>query len=89
MRETVLETPVDRPTMIARALRPDHTDDMETTVADGTIRTTIRRPTTGSLQSTTDDYVVNLTVATRVDDIVTETLPTESDTTDQPAADNQ
>lgn len=88
MREAVLETPVDRPAIVAQALRPDHTDDMTTVVVDGMLRTEIRRASTGSLQATTDDYVVNLTVATQVDEIVDEHA-TENDTTDQPPTRHQ
>lgn len=83
MTRAVIETPVDRAAAIARALRPDHTDDMHTEVADGTIRTRIDRQTTRSLQSTADDYVVNLTVATRVDAVLDDRFTTETDTTDQ------
>jgi len=51
---------------VAAALTPDNTDEMETAVADGTVTTTVRRESTGSLQATVDDYVVSLQVATRL-----------------------
>jgi hypothetical protein len=51
---------------VAAAVRPDNTADVET-VADGaTVRTRITRETTGGLQSSVDDYVVNLSVADAV-----------------------
>ncbi|MCU4750764.1 KEOPS complex subunit Pcc1 [Halobacteria archaeon AArc-curdl1] len=59
--------------VVASALLPDNTEEMSTRVesssrgADGTHRaavvTTIERETTGGLQATVDDYVVNLDVA--------------------------
>jgi len=45
---------------LARAVRPDNTAEMETHVEGARIVTTIERGHTGSLQSTVDDYVVNL-----------------------------
>ncbi|GAB3030941.1 KEOPS complex subunit Pcc1 [Natronobiforma cellulositropha] len=64
-RATV-RTDHDDPVLVARALRPDNTAEMETTVEDGTLRTQITRETVGGLQSTVDDYVVNLDVAERI-----------------------
>lgn len=52
--------------VVAGALRPDNTDSMATTVEGDSIRTVIERGTTGGLQSTVDDYVVNLAVADAV-----------------------
>lgn len=52
--------------LIAAALSPDNTAEMETTVSDGTVVTTIARETTGGLQSNVDDYVVNLQVAAQL-----------------------
>lgn len=51
---------------LARALRPDNTAEMETAVEGSRLVTTIARDTTGSLQSTVDDYVVNLQTGARV-----------------------
>ena len=51
---------------IAAALEPDNTAEMETTVEGSRIVTTIDRDTTGGLQSTADDYVVNLQVAAQL-----------------------
>jgi ethanolamine utilization protein EutA (predicted chaperonin) len=51
---------------VAAAVEPDNTDSMATS-ADGTaVRTEIARETTGGLQTTVDDYVVNLSVAQAV-----------------------
>ncbi|MFD1564094.1 KEOPS complex subunit Pcc1 [Haloarchaeobius amylolyticus] len=66
-RHATIRTDHDDATVVARALRPDNTDEMETTVErDGetaTIVTHIERETTSGLQSTVDDYVANLEVA--------------------------
>jgi hypothetical protein len=53
---------------IARALRPDNTDEMTTRVEGDQVVTTIDRETTGGLHATVDDYVVNLTVAAQLSD---------------------
>lgn len=50
---------------VAAAVRPDNTASIETRVGGDRVLTTIARETTGGLQSTADDYVVNLTVATQ------------------------
>lgn len=79
-KRATLRTRHDAPAVVARAVRPDNTDAIETTVADGDaderpgadgaagghVVTRIERPTTGGLRSTVDDYVVNLRVAERV-----------------------
>jgi hypothetical protein len=59
---------------VAAALRPDNTDAMEIVVEGNTLVTTISRATTGGLQSTVDDTVVNLTVA----DAIVDTTRTHS-----------
>jgi hypothetical protein len=51
---------------VAAALRPDNTPEVDTRVDGDRVVTTIERETTGGLQSTVDDYVVNCTVATRL-----------------------
>ena len=53
---------------VAAALRPDNTDSMETAVEGDELVTTVSRETTGGLQSTVDDTVVNLTVADAIVD---------------------
>jgi len=65
MRATI-RTELADATVVANAVRPDNTDEMETTVEDGVVVTTIERESTSGLQSTVDDYVVNLGVAARV-----------------------
>ncbi len=55
-----------RATWVANAVRPDNTDSMSTTVEESAVETRIERETTGGLQTTVDDYIVNLGVATAV-----------------------
>ncbi|WP_265110520.1 KEOPS complex subunit Pcc1 [Halosolutus halophilus] len=68
----IVRTEHDDPERIARAIEPDNTDEMETTVdaptetTSGAVVTRIDRDTTGGLHSTVDDYVVNLDVAMQV-----------------------
>jgi hypothetical protein len=52
--------------LLARALRPDNTAEMETRIEGDRLVTTVHRETTGGLQSTADDYIVNLQTATQV-----------------------
>ncbi|MFB6300109.1 MAG: KEOPS complex subunit Pcc1 [Halobacteriales archaeon] len=77
-RRATIRTTVDAPAIVATAIRPDNTDEMATMVTDGTVCTTIERDTTGGLQSTVDDYVVNLEVATRVIDSARRHAPAAS-----------
>ncbi len=65
-REAVVVTDHSTPETIAAAVTPDNTDEMELTVEDNSLRARIVRPTTGGLQATLDDYIVNLGVADRV-----------------------
>lgn len=51
---------------VARALSPDNTAEMQTSVEDEAVVTEITRDSTGSLQTTADDYVVNLQVAVQL-----------------------
>lgn len=69
-RATIRTTHADPSTAecLARAVRPDNTDEMDTTVEEDALVTTIERETTGGLQSTVDDYVVNLFVAAQLSD---------------------
>lgn len=60
------ETDETHASIIAAALEPDNTEEMTTTVRDGTIATEIERETTGGLRTTVDDYVTNLTVAAQL-----------------------
>jgi hypothetical protein len=61
-----VRTEVAAPGLVAACVRPDNTSEMETRVEDGAVVTRIERGDTPGLQSTLDDYVVNLTVATEV-----------------------
>ena len=74
---------------VARAVGPDNTASMTTQVEAATVTTEIDRDATGGLQSTVDDYVVNLGVAEAVLDAVdtaadaggqSDTAPTEDST---------
>ena len=79
IRRVTVRTTHDRPTVIANAVAPDNTDEMDTRVEDDTVVTTIERETTGGLGSTVDDYVVNLDVASKVAQLITDT-DTNTDT---------
>ena len=52
--------------VVAQAVRPDNTDAMTTETSGEVVRTTIERETTGGLNSSVDDYVVNVDVATKI-----------------------
>jgi hypothetical protein len=52
--------------IIANAIAPDNTSEMDTRVDGEQVVTTITRETTGGLQSNVDDYVVNLQVAAQL-----------------------
>ncbi|GGL43185.1 hypothetical protein GCM10009037_28320 [Halarchaeum grantii] len=62
-RRATVRTEHDDPALVAASVRPDNTESMRTEVADGAVVTTIERDDTGGLRATTDDYVVNVTVA--------------------------
>jgi len=66
MRRATIRTDLADADAIAAALSPDNTSEMSTHVEDGAVVTTVERETTGGLQSTIDDYVVNLSVAEQV-----------------------
>ena len=61
-----IRTTHDDPEIVAAALAPDNTDEMDTRVDGSTVVTTIERETTGGLTRTADDYVSNLAVAQRI-----------------------
>jgi len=69
-RSARLRTTHDAADAVAESLRPDNTDSIRMVVEGETLTTTIERETTGGLQSTVDDAVVNLTVADAVIDTV-------------------
>lgn len=66
---TAYATPT-RAERVARAVAPDNTASMTTRVEAATVTTDVERDSTGGLQSTVDDYVVNLGVAEAVLDAV-------------------
>ena len=51
---------------VAAAVAPDNTAEMTTRVESETVVTTIERDSASGLQSTVDDYVVNLRVAAQL-----------------------
>jgi hypothetical protein len=65
-RATIRTSHLDAATArrVAAAVRPDNTASIDTRVDGDSVVTEITRETTGGLQSTIDDYVVNVTVAT-------------------------
>ncbi|MFC6732316.1 KEOPS complex subunit Pcc1 [Haladaptatus sp. DYSN1] len=66
MKRATIRTTHEHAAEIAAALEPDNTPEMRMTVTDDEIEMIIERETTGGLQSTVDDYVVNLTVAAQL-----------------------
>jgi len=66
MKQATITTTHGDAGLVARALAPDNTSRMTTTVDGDRVVTRIERGTTTGLQSTVDDYVVNVTVATEV-----------------------
>ena len=65
-RRARIRTEHDAAAVIAAAVRPDNTESIRTRVEGDTVVTRVARETTGGLQATVDDYVVNLTVAETV-----------------------
>ena len=65
MKRATIRTRHDHPGVVAAAIAPDNTPEMDTRVEEETVVTTVERTSTGGLQSTVDDYVVNLSVAER------------------------
>ncbi|MEF8828183.1 MAG: KEOPS complex subunit Pcc1 [Haloarcula sp.] len=68
MRRAEVRTTHDAPERVARAVRPDNTDEMTTRVEGDAVVTTVERDSTGGLQATVDDYVVNIRVAAQLAD---------------------
>lgn len=64
--EATVRVTVRHPSVVADAVRADDTEQLDTRVEDGTIVSTVRRPTVGGLRSTVDDLIVNLRVADTV-----------------------
>ncbi|EMA18578.1 KEOPS complex subunit Pcc1 [Haloarcula argentinensis] len=68
MRRAEIRTTHDSPERVARAVQPDNTDEMTTRVEGDAVVTTVERDSTGGLQATVDDYVVNIRVAAQLAD---------------------
>lgn len=70
MSTATIETTHEDAALLAGAVTPDNTDEMNTHITDEnagpTIVTTIDRDTTGGLRATATDYIANVTVATEV-----------------------
>ena len=66
MKRLEVRSSIDEPLLVARALKPDHTEEMSTCVRDGALVTAVERDTIRSLQATADDYLVNVRVATEL-----------------------
>jgi hypothetical protein len=79
-RRVTIRTTHDDPALIASAISPDNTDEMETMADDDRVVTRIERETTAGLQSTVDDYVSNLDVAIDVARHAQHTHPTDAGT---------
>lgn len=82
--------------LLARALSPDNTAEMETHTEGTSVVTTIERETPGGLASNADDYLVNLRTGTRLlpgdgqstgqnQNIDTDRATTNRDTSDTPS----
>ncbi|WP_435128659.1 KEOPS complex subunit Pcc1 [Halobaculum sp. D14] len=68
-RSAVVETrhrDADAAATVAAAVSPDNTADVDTEADADRVETRISRERTGGLQASTDDYLVNVAVATDV-----------------------
>lgn len=74
-RRAVVTTTHADAAVVAASLAPDNTESMTTTVRGSTVETAVARDRTGGLQSSVDDYVVNLTVADAVFEAARDTNP--------------
>jgi tRNA threonylcarbamoyladenosine modification (KEOPS) complex Pcc1 subunit len=70
--EVTIRTEHDDAEVVAAALTPDNTAEMDTRVEGSSIVTTIERDSAGGLRTTADDYVTNLTVAQTITDTTTQ-----------------
>ena len=68
MRRATIRTEHAAPDVVAAALVPDNTPEMQTDVVEGSVVTEIERETTSGLRATVDDYVRNLQVAQQMTD---------------------
>ena len=79
MRRATITTTHDDPGLVAAALAPDNTSEMHTAVDGDRVVTRIERESTSGLQSTVDDYVVNVNVATDVAAYANQQIPTDNE----------
>lgn len=80
MRRAEFRTTHEHAAIVAAAVRPDNTPEIETRVDGSTVVTTVERETTSGLRATADDYVTNLAVAAQIttDQITTDRYDTQS-----------
>ncbi|MDL5360518.1 KEOPS complex subunit Pcc1 [Halalkalicoccus sp. NIPERK01] len=78
MKRIEIRTTHADPDLVARAVSPDNTPEIETRTEGGWVVTTITRESTGGLRTTADDYVVNLTVADEVVQLADQRTTTQS-----------
>lgn len=71
MNEATIRTDHTDPTTIAAAVAPDNTPEVETTVEDESVVTTIRRDSLGGLRATITDYLRAIRVADETARLVT------------------
>lgn len=85
-RRATIRTAHADPDLVAGAIAPDNTDEMDMHVErdDGrrVVVTTIERDSTSGLQSTVDDTLVNLDVADQVASLAADVTGTDDATTD-------
>ena len=67
MKQAIVRTDHSNPERIATSMRPDNTAEMETMTTDDSVITAISRADVGGLQTSIDDYLVNLQVAEQID----------------------
>lgn len=60
-----LRFPHEDAATIAAAIKPDDTDEIDTSVETGVVVTTVERESISGLRSTLDDVLVNLDVAAK------------------------
>jgi len=61
-----IRTAHGHPELVAAAIAPDNTPEIDTLAAEGHVVTTVARGDAAGLASTVDDYLVNLGVADRI-----------------------
>lgn len=71
MNEITIATEHDDPEVIAAAISPDNTDEVETAIENGRVVTHIERERLGSLRATVDDYFRALHAASETAQLVT------------------